>query len=160
MADYYGDIRLGNTIDIKFWTEDASGAPITLAGTPAVAAYVGNSTTEITAGITLTVDFDSRTGLHNVRVVATALNGYGSATDVALALTAGTVSGVSAVGKIVGAFSIENRGILSSDVSTPDDVAAAVLSAAAVTPIAASVKSVVSTTLQGVGTSGNPWRPA
>lgn len=107
---YRGDIRLGDTIDIKFTTRRfTTGAPFTLAGSPAVAAYVGNSTTEITAGITLSVDFDSRTGLNNVRVVATSGNGYATGTNVDLVITAGTVDSVSVVGEVVGSFSIENR---------------------------------------------------
>lgn len=106
---YHGDIRLGKTLDFKFTTIDTSGAPITLAGSPAIAAYPDNSTTEITAGITLTVDFDTRTGLHNVRVVATSGNGYATTTNYDLVLTAGTVGGTSVVGYVVGSFSIENR---------------------------------------------------
>jgi hypothetical protein len=107
---YRGDIRLGDTIDIKFPTRRFStGAPFTLAGTPSVAAYVGNGTTEITAGITLTVDFDARTGLNNVRVVASGGNGFAAGTNVDLVITAGTVDGVSVVGEVVGSFSIENR---------------------------------------------------
>lgn len=107
---YHGDIRLGDTIDIKFTTRRFStGATFTLAGTPAVAAYLDNSTTEITAGITLTVDFDARTGLNNIRVVATSGNGYVTGTNYALVITAGTVDGVSVVGETVGAFSIEKR---------------------------------------------------
>ena len=110
---YHGDISLEDTIDIKFTTRRFStGAPFTLAGTPAVAAYVGNSTTEITAGITLTVDFDARTGLNNVRVVATAANGYTAATNVQLVITAGTVDSVSVVGEVVGSFSIAARSSL------------------------------------------------
>ena len=110
---YHGDIALGQTIDILFPTRRFStGAPFTLAGTPAVAAYVGNSTTEITAGITLTVDFDSRTGTNNVHVVASGANGFSAATDVALVITAGTVDSVSVVGEVVGSFSIENRSAL------------------------------------------------
>lgn len=109
---YHGDIRLGDTIDIKFTTIDGSGAPTTLGGTPSVAAYVGNNTTEITAGITLSVDFDSRTGLNNVRSVATSGNGYATASNVKLVVTAGTVGGVSIVGYVVGSFSIENRSAL------------------------------------------------
>src|SRR5688572_7204722 len=107
---YYGDFRLGDTLDIKFTRRRFStGAPFTLAGSPVISAYSGNSTTEITAGITLTVDFDSRTGLHNVRVVATAANGYAIRTNYALVLTAGTVDSVSVVGEVVGSFSIQNR---------------------------------------------------
>jgi hypothetical protein len=107
---YHGDIRLGDTIDVKFTTRQFStGAPFTLAGTPSVAAYVGNGTTEITAGITLTTDFDARTGLNNVRVVASGANGFAAATNVQLVITAGTVDSVSVAGEVVGEFSIENR---------------------------------------------------
>lgn len=102
-----GDFALESTIDIKFNTITlATGAPITLAGTPAISAYVDNGTTEITAGITLTVDFDGRTGLHNVRVVATAANGYAAGTSVSLVLTAGTVGGTTVVGIEVGSFTL------------------------------------------------------
>jgi len=107
---YRGDIRLGETIDIKFTTRRfLTGVPFTLAGSPAVAAYVGNGTTEITAGVTLSVDFDSRTGLNNIRIVATSGNGFATGTNVDLVLTAGTVDSVSVVGEVVGSFSIENR---------------------------------------------------
>ena len=110
---WHGDIRLGDTIDLKFTTRQfSSGAPFTLAGTPSVAAYPSNSTTEITAGITLTVDFDARTGLNNIRVVATSGNGYLTATNYTLVVTAGTVDGVSVVGECVGSFSIEARSAL------------------------------------------------
>lgn len=113
MSGYQGDIALGQTIDIKFNTyRPSTGASFTLAGSPVVAAYVGNSTTEITAGITLTVDFDSRTGYHNVRVVATSGNGFAAQTDISLSLTAGTVDSVSIVGAEIGSFSIENRAAL------------------------------------------------
>lgn len=107
--NYIGDIRLGDTIDIKFCTVSTTGAPTTLAGTPVISAYPGNSTTELTAGITLTVDFDSRTGMHNVRVVASSGNGYATATNYALVITTGTVGGTSVVGYVIGEFSIEAR---------------------------------------------------
>jgi hypothetical protein len=101
------DITLGETVDFKFTTtEPDTGAPATLSGTPAISAYVGNSTTQITAGITLSVDFDGVTGLNNVRVVATSGNGYTDNTDVALIITTGTVDGNSAVGYKVAEFTI------------------------------------------------------
>jgi hypothetical protein len=104
-----GDVPLGATVDIKFNTRQSSGALTTIAGSPVVVAYIDNSTTELTAGITLTVDFDGRTGLHNLRIVASAANGYAAFTDVTLVFTAGTVNGVSLVGEILAAFSIQNR---------------------------------------------------
>ena len=66
-----GDFRLGDTFDVKFTTVNTTGLPTTLVG-GVVVAYPGNSVAEIVAGITLTLDFDGRVGLHNVRVVASA----------------------------------------------------------------------------------------
>ena len=106
---YLGDFRLGETFDHKFTTVASTGAPTQLAGVPVISAYVGNDVTQITAGITLTVDFDSVTGLNNVRVVATSGNGYATASNYALVITTGTVGGTSVVGYVVGLFSIENR---------------------------------------------------
>jgi hypothetical protein len=105
------DYTLGETIDFKFTTcEPDTGAPATLSGTPVISAYVDNSTTQITAGITLTVDFDGVTGLNNVRVVATSGNGYTTGTNVALIITTGTVDTVSAVGYKVAEFSLGRAG--------------------------------------------------
>lgn len=110
---YHGDIRLGDTIDVKFTSRTFStGAPGTLSSSPVISAYPSNSTTELTAGITLSVDFDSRTGLNHVRVVATSGNGYATATNYTLVITTGTVGGVSVVGECVGSFSIEARSAL------------------------------------------------
>lgn len=107
---YHGDIKLGSTINLKFTTRQFStGAPFTLAGTPAVSAYVGSSLTQITAGVTLTVDFDSVTGLNNVTVVASSGNGFAIGDAVTLVITAGTVDAVSVVGEVIGSFSIEAR---------------------------------------------------
>lgn len=106
---YIGDFRLGDTFDTKFCTVSTTGAPTTLAASPVISAYVGNSTTEITAGITLTVDFDARTGLHNIRVVATSGNGFATASNYQLVITTGTVGGTSVVGYVVAEFSVENR---------------------------------------------------
>lgn len=109
---YLGDIALESTINFKFTTVQVSGAPFTLAGSPVLSCYVGSSTTEITAGITLTVDFDSRTGLNHVTIVATAANGFTAATDIEVVITTGTVNSVSVVGYVVGTFSIQNRSAL------------------------------------------------
>src|SRR3990172_9382527 len=102
------DYALETTFDVKFTTRRFStGAPFTLAGTPVISAYVGNSLTQITAGITLTVDFDGVTGLNNVRVVATSANGYAAGSNYALVITTGTVDSVSVVGEVVAEFSLE-----------------------------------------------------
>ena len=101
------DYALGTTFDVKFTTRQTTGAPFTLAGTPVISAYPDNSLTQLTAGITLTVDFDGVTGLHNVRVVATSGNGYAAGSNYALVITTGTVNSVSVVGEVVAEFSLE-----------------------------------------------------
>lgn len=106
---YLGDFRLGDTLDFHFTTRQISGAPSTLSSSPVLSCYVGNSTTEITAGITLDVDFDSRTGLNHVRIVATGGNGYATASNYSVVITTGTVNSVSVVGEVIGNFSIEAR---------------------------------------------------
>lgn len=109
---YLGDFRLSDTFDFHFTTRQISGAPSTLSSTPVLSCYPANSTTELTAGITLDVDFDSRTGFNHVRIVASGANGYATATDYSVVITTGTVNSVSVVGEVIGNFSIEHRSAL------------------------------------------------
>lgn len=110
---YYGDFAPGSTVEGYFNTRDTDGVPITLAGTPALRVYKGSSTTEDDSGITLTVDFDSCTGLH-YWAVDTSTDGtfYAAGANFAVVLTAGTVDSVSVVGVVVGEFSLNNRSAL------------------------------------------------
>lgn len=108
----HGDIALESTLDFKFTTINSSGVATSLLGSPVVVAYPNNSTTEVTAGITITADFDTLVGLNHVRVVATAANGYATGTNYDLVLTAGTVDGTIAARYVVGQFSIQNRSAL------------------------------------------------
>jgi hypothetical protein len=103
-----GDFTLESTFDIKFTTIDSTGLGSALTS-GVVSAYPGNSLTQLTAGITLSANFDSLTGLNNVRVVATAANGYADATDYVLVLTAGTVDSISVIGYVIAHFSIGKR---------------------------------------------------
>lgn len=116
MSDYIGDFVVGDTIDVgKFTTVGSTGAPATLLGTPVVSAYPTGSTTQLTAGITLTVDYDGVVGLNNVSVVASVGNGYATATDYDLVITTGTSGGISVVGYTVAKFSLGNRGAALAD---------------------------------------------
>jgi hypothetical protein len=105
---YLGDFEAAAIVYAYFNTRTAAGAPITLAGSPAASVYKSDNTTQTTTGVTLSVDFDSRTGLHVVKV-DTADAFYATGTDFHIVLTAGTVDSISAVGAVVGGFSIENR---------------------------------------------------
>lgn len=109
---YLGDFPLGTTFDFKFTSRRINAGiiePYTLAGTPSLECWPDNSGTQITAGITLTADFDSVTGLNNVRIVATSGNGYASGVNYAVSIAAGTVNSNTVVGEVVGHFSIDNR---------------------------------------------------
>lgn len=101
------DYPLEQTLDFKFTSRAfATGIPTTLAS-PTVVVFEDNGTTEITVGETVSADFDGVTGLNNLRIVATAANGYESGKSYQAVLTVGTVGGVSVVGEVVAQFSIE-----------------------------------------------------
>jgi hypothetical protein len=106
-GNYVGDYALGDTVYCKFGTvRPSTGASFTLAGSPVVSAYPNNSTTQLTAGITLTVDFDGVTGMNNLTVVASSGNGYATATFYSLQITTGTVDSVSVTGQEACSFSL------------------------------------------------------
>lgn len=118
------DYALETTFDVKFTTRRfTTGVPFALAS-GAVSAYPDNSTTQITAGITLTADFDGVTGLNNVRVVATAGNGYAAGSNYALVITTGTVDSVSVVGEVVAEFSLSAQSWVASIAAVKVDTAA------------------------------------
>jgi hypothetical protein len=106
LGDYAEDYA---TLNFKFSTHKANGTPATLSGTPAISVYKANGTTQSTAGITLTADFDSVTGLNNVLIDLSADAFYAVANDYQVVITTGTVDSVSVVGTVLAHFSIENR---------------------------------------------------
>jgi len=107
-----GDFDSSAVIYFKFTTfRPSTGAPFTLAGTPALSVYKDNSTTQTTTGVTLTVDFDGVTGLNHVAVdTSDAFYSAGSFFDVVI--TTGTVDSVSAVGVVVGRFTLRKNSAL------------------------------------------------
>ena len=69
------DITLEDTIYPRFTTRAfATGIPTTLSGTPVLSIYEENNLTQITAGVSVTADYDSVTGLNQATIVATAAN--------------------------------------------------------------------------------------
>jgi len=113
IGDYAEDYA---TLNFKFTTVDATGVPVTLTGAPAsVAVYVANDLTPVTDGVTLTVDFDGRTGINNVLIDLSASALYVTGKDYQVIITAGTIGGISAVNYVVGSFSIENRYMRGTD---------------------------------------------
>ncbi|MES0444963.1 MAG: hypothetical protein ABUJ92_00320 [Desulfobacterales bacterium] len=119
------DINLEDTIYPKFTTRAfATGIPTTLAGTPVLSIYEENNLTQITAGVSITVDYDSVTGLNQATIVATAANGYEAGKSYDLAITTGTVGGVSVVGEVVASFTIEDSAAAVDLANTTDGLSA------------------------------------
>lgn len=100
-----GALPVGSTAVLNFTTM-VNGVPTTLAGSPVISIYK-NSTTQSTSGVTLTVDYDSVTGLNHV-VIDTSSDGtfYATDTNFSVVITTGTVGGGSVVGSVVGSFSL------------------------------------------------------
>jgi hypothetical protein len=105
MSEYIGDFAEDATIETKFNTRG------TFAGSPAFAIYKGNSVTEITAGITPTIDFDGVANFHQLVIDLSSDAAYAAGEDYTIVVTSGTVGGESAVGQIVRTFSIGNRSV-------------------------------------------------
>ena len=109
MAGYRGDIVAGSTLYFSFNTRDASGNPITLAGSPVVSVFKNAGTTACTTAPVLTVN-NGQTGRHTVTVnTSVDTTFYAAGNDYSVVITAGTVSGTSVVSVEVASFSINNR---------------------------------------------------
>jgi hypothetical protein len=108
VSKFVGDYTKNDVVRGFFNTRKADGTPITLAGTPVAKAYEDSNLTEFTGGITLTVDFDGITGLHEIKV-DTSNAAYTAGHDYKLVLTAGTVDSVSVIGANILHFSVQNR---------------------------------------------------
>lgn len=105
-----GTFSAGGTIYLKWTTRTTTGAPTTLSGTPVVSIYKDNSTTESVAGVTLTADFDSRTGLNHLTIDTSADSTfYANGHQYWAVITTGTVGGVSVVGEVVASFVLNNN---------------------------------------------------
>lgn len=103
-----GDFTPSKVIYFTFTTRAFStGIPTQLAGTPSLEVYKDGSDTPSTAGITLTVDFSSVTGLNHV-AIDTAADGtfYSAGSSFNVVIAAGTVGGVSVVGESLASFTL------------------------------------------------------
>tara|TARA_R110000796_G_scaffold57672_3_gene132934 strand:- start:15512 stop:18061 length:2550 start_codon:yes stop_codon:yes gene_type:complete len=120
MTLYLGDISEDESLYFLFSTRDTTGAAITLAGTPSLEVYINGVTVQSTAGLTLTVDFDGKTGSHLVDIDTSANPFYAVGSDFSVKLAAGTVDGIDVTHETLAVFSIENR--FSNDAQTNYDL--------------------------------------
>jgi hypothetical protein len=89
----------------------STGAPFLLAGTPVVSVYKDNNTTQDTAGVTLTTNYDGVTGLNFVSI-STSTAFYVDGSSYECVITTGTVDSVSVVGSCVGRFTMRDQAYL------------------------------------------------
>jgi hypothetical protein len=111
---FLGDFALNAIVHCFFNTHKADGTPITLAGTPTMAVYKDDGTTETATGAALTVDFDGKTGLHLAKITTTDAF-YAAGHDYQIVIAAGTVDSISVAGSVVGSFSTVNRPVAVGD---------------------------------------------
>ena len=119
LLDWWLDMYLGDykedyaKLNHKFTTRTTAGLPATFAGSPVVSVYKGSATdtekTSAEAYITLSVDFDSITGLNNLLIDLSGDAFFATGEDYSIVVTTGTVNSVSVVGETIATFSIENR---------------------------------------------------
>lgn len=101
------DITLGVTFRHQFTTRAfATGIPTTLAGTPVLSVLEENNAVPITAGVSVSVDRASVSGLNEATIVATGGNGFENGKSYAIYISTGTVGGVSVIGEVVGQFTV------------------------------------------------------
>lgn len=109
---YVGDFRVGKTVR-KMWNSNAvAGESITRATNGTISVYKNGGTTQSTAGVTDTEDFDGLTGVHLV-AIDTSADGtfYAAGSDFEVVLSAATIDG-KVINATLFAFSIEARSAL------------------------------------------------
>lgn len=108
---YLGDFAAGATVRVLLDSFDTTGAAITM-GSLAAHVLKNGSATNLTAGVTVSADFDG-TGVHIVSVDLSADGtAYAAGAEFAIVVT-GTVNGIT-VRRVIAQFSIANRSNLSA----------------------------------------------
>lgn len=124
--NYLGDYNEDDTVYFLWSSNDLAGASITRATDGTISVYKDNGTTQSTAGITDTEDFDSLTGIHACTIDLSADAFYATGADYAVVLSAATIDGQT-VNAVLAHFSIENRYMRGTDsayTGTPPTAAA------------------------------------
>ncbi len=105
---YLGDYTEDATVHFAWSTSDVSGGAITRATDGTIQVYKDDGTTEETANITDTEDFDSLTGVHMCKIDASVSAFFAAGHDYSVVLSAATIDGQT-VNTVLVMFSIENR---------------------------------------------------
>jgi hypothetical protein len=162
MSKYIGDFSKNDTITFMFTTfRPSTGAPFLLAGTPVVSVYKDNNTTQDTAGVTLTTNYDAVTGLNFVSI-STSGAFYVDGSSYECVITTGTVDSVSVVGSCVGRFTMRDQACLypttsgrTLDVSTGGEAGVDLANVGSPTTTLALTGTTISTSQQVASVSGS-----
>lgn len=101
------DYLVGGSVDYKFSTLAVAGTVATMSG-GSVVVYKNNGTVESSAGVTLTADFDARTGLNHVGInLAADGSFYAAGGNFQVVLAAGTANSVSLNNYVLFHFTVE-----------------------------------------------------
>ncbi len=106
MSQNLGNRTEDSIIDFKWGTNGADGEAITRAANGTVSVYKANDTSQSTAGVTDSEDFDSITGVHHCRIDTSADAFYEVGKDYQVVLSAATIDG-QVVNVPLAAFTIE-----------------------------------------------------
>jgi len=105
---YLGDFVEDDTVYFCWSTNSKEGTSITRATNGTIQVYKDDGTTQSTAGVTDTEDFDSLTGIHNCKIDLSSAAFYATGHDYSVVLAGAVVDG-EAVNAALAVFSIENR---------------------------------------------------
>lgn len=164
MIPYSTTLLLGTgVIKWSLNTFGPTGALITLAGSPSLAARINGGATVTDASLSIAADVNDGGGAHtgehqcqmDVDDVTLALQD-GDLVEVLLA--AGTVNGISVVNVVIARFEISNGTLPANTIS--DIETAAGVGVVAAGPIEADVKEVNGVPVVGDGQTGTEWGPA
>lgn len=108
MSVYLGDFAEDATVHFIWASYDSSGASVTRATDGTVSVYKDNGTTQSTAGVTDTEDFDTLTGIHACTIDTSADAFYATGANYTVVLSAATIDGQT-VNAVLAHFSVENR---------------------------------------------------
>lgn len=124
---YLGDYKEDDTVYFLWSTNGSDGESITRSTNGTVSVYKDNGTSQSTAGVTDTEDFDSLTGIHACTIDLSADAFYAVGADYAVVLSAATID-TQTVNAVLAHFSIENR----FNETTVTSMATGVVTAAAI----------------------------
>ena len=110
-AGYIGDFNAGDSVQFMWASNAAAGESITRSTDGTVQVYKDGGTTQSTAGVTDTEDFDTLTGLHDVTIDTSAdATFYAEGSDYTVVVSAATID-TKVINTIIGSFSIKNRAV-------------------------------------------------